>query len=79
MEDEIMILFALCEKGRVYAYDENQDKVLNEQGELVNYTDSTVAIKRDDCVYIYNSKGKHIKTYPKDFIDMSNVGADYVL
>lgn len=74
-----MIIFAVCENGRVYAYDENQGEVLNEQGELVNYTDSTVAVKRDNYVYIYDSNGKHIKTYPKDFIDMSNAGADCIL
>ena len=74
-----MIIFAVCENCRVFAYDENQGKVLNEQGELVNYTDSTVAVKRDNYVYIYDSNGKHIKTYPKDFIDMSNAGADCIL
>lgn len=74
-----MIIFAREKDGWVHAYNENQEKVLSKQGELVNYTDSTVAIKRDNCVYIYDSNGKHIKTYPKDFIDMSNTGADCIL
>lgn len=74
-----MILFAVYENDRVYAYNENQNRILNEQGELVNYTDSTVAVKRGDCVYIYDLNGKHIKTYPKDFIDMRSVGADCIL
>ncbi len=70
-----MILLAMQDEksNYVYAFDENKQQILNLNGTLYNYTDSTVTIERNNNYYIYNDKGSLIGSYPKDFIDMSNI------
>lgn len=69
-----MIIIAVQDPNqkRVYAYNE-QEKILNEEGELYNYTSHHVAVKRGEAIYIYDECGKLVKTHPYDFEDMSNV------
>ncbi len=64
-----MILIAIQKKNYVYAYDENLREVINEPGELYNYTDKTVTLSRGNTKYIYDCSGKLLKLYPNDFID----------
>ncbi len=69
-----MIIIAVQDpnKKRVYAYNE-KEKILNEEGELYNYTSHHVAIKRGRAIYIYDECGKLVNEYPHDFVDMSNI------
>ena len=68
-------MFVLAkEDGKyVYAYNDKFLQVLNEPGELYQYTDKTVAIRRGKDIYIYNDQGSLIATHPKDFVDISNI------
>ncbi len=68
-----MIMFAIKNKGIVYAYSESKELIIKESGNLYNYTDNTVAIERNNTYYIYNDKGSLICSYPQDFVDMSNI------
>lgn len=67
-----MIIFATEKNGIVYAYDDNEKKVLSEPGKLDSYTNNTVAIVRNNKTYIYDDNGKITHTYP-DFVDIRNI------
>ena len=68
-----MIVFARESNGRVYAYNENKDQILNEHGTLYNYTSKHVAIKRGANYYLFDERGENVMQFPKDFIDTSNI------
>jgi hypothetical protein len=68
-----MVVLAKENSGYVYAYNDAFQQVLKEQGQLYQYTDRTIAISRKGCIYIYNDHGELIATYPKDFVDTSNI------
>lgn len=68
-----MIFFARECNGRVYAFDENKNQIINEQGTLYNYTSKHVAIKRGENYYLFDERGKNVMQYPKDYIDISNI------
>lgn len=40
----------------VYVYDENNRELWTRSGELYGYTSSTVTIKRDGWLFMYNEK-----------------------
>lgn len=68
-----MIIFAIEKNKIVYAYNDNREMIVREQGELYHYTDSTITIKRNKDYYIYDEKGSLVATYTKDFVDISNI------
>ena len=68
-----MFIFAIENNKNVYAYNERNQQVLNEPGTLYQYTDSTVAIKRAESIYVYGLDGKILATYPKDLGSVSNI------
>ena len=68
-----MIVIALEQENRVYAYNEKKENILNEIGALHNYTDSTVVITRGNTKYIYNCTGELLGKYPYDFISDDNI------
>ena len=67
-----MILIAVQQGKNVYVYSDVNTNCSYE-GELYNYTSQTVAIKRNETIYIYNQEGKEISKYPTDFIDLNNI------
>ena len=67
-----MILIAVQQGKNVYVYSDVNTNYSYE-GELYNYTSQTVAIKRNETIYIYNQEGKEISKYPTDFIDLNNI------
>ncbi len=73
-----MIIFAINNGGIVYAYNEKKERIIDEKGTLYNYTDSTVAIERNNSYYIYDDKGCLRGTYPKDFVDTSNIVGEFL-
>lgn len=47
----------------VYVY-LNDGKELRQQGGLHGYTDTTFAVNRNGCIYVYNEKNQQIFTHP---------------
>ncbi len=72
-----MIIIALQQGNRVYAYNEKKENILNEIGTLDNYTDSTVVITRGNIKYIYSCTGELLGKYPYDFINNDSV-SDFI-
>ena len=67
-----MILVAVQQGNKVYVYSDVNTSYSCE-GELYNYTAQTVAIKKNDIIYIYDQDGIEIGRYPNDFVDLSNI------
>ena len=72
-----MILIAVQQGKNVYVYSDKKTSNSYE-GELHNYTSQTVAINRNDTIYIYDQNGKEIGKYPNDFIDLSNIVGEFI-
>lgn len=68
-----MIVIALEQDNRVYAYNEKKVNILNEAGKLHNYTDNTVVVTRGNTKYIYSCTGELLGKYPYDFIKDENI------
>ena len=67
-----MILLAVEYNKRVKVY-VNGKKAFEKEGELHQYTDSTVAIKTGDTIVVYDENGTKLTKYPWELEDMSNV------
>lgn len=71
-----MILIAVEKDNNVYVYSEERQTILSRRGNLYNYNQHYVAIKRlnsDDVIDIFDSNGNLVCTYPQDIIDLSNI------
>ena len=53
-----MIALAIQKGNDVHVYDENDRPIFYINGELAGFTSSTVSIKRDGCIFVYNDKGQ---------------------
>ena len=67
-----MIFIAVQQGRNVYVYSDVNTNYSYEV-ELYNYTSQSVAIKRNETIYIYNQEGKEIGKYPNDFINLDNI------
>ncbi len=75
-----MILFALENGQRVYAYNSERKKFIDTPGHLIGYNNNFIAIKRlnSDEIDIFNEDGNIIGKYPFDFINMTDLAGNII-
>lgn len=52
-----MIALAVQKGSQVYVFDSNNHQLFNVQGELVGFTSTTVSVKSNGSIRVYDEKG----------------------